>query len=62
MNEKWDCEHEDNLGIVKWREDKVGTFYVLCFTFLISILNENILAARLVCVTFFPVDSPEIRA
>ena len=35
MNENRDSEHEDNMGIVKWCEDKVGTLNVLCFIFLI---------------------------
>ena len=60
MNEKLDSEHEDNLGIVKWHEDQVGSLNVLCFTFLISIFYEKILAVRLVYVYDFPVDSSEI--
>ena len=55
MNEKWDSEHEDYLGIVKRLEDKVGTLNVLCFTFLISIFDEKILVARLVYVYTFSI-------
>ena len=53
MNEKWDSEHEGNFGIVKWREDKVGTLNVLCFTFLISMFDKKILVARPVYVYIF---------
>ena len=31
LNEKLDSEHGDNLEIVEWREDKVGSLFVLCF-------------------------------
>ena len=31
LNEKYDAEHEDNLEIVEWLEDKVGSLFVLCF-------------------------------
>ena len=55
ISEKWDSEHEDDLGIVKWREDKMGTLNVLCFTFPISIFDKKILAARLVCVYIFSI-------
>ena len=62
MNEKWDSEHQDNLGIVKWREDKVETLNVLCFTFLISFLRKFWRQDLLNMLTFFPVDSHEICA
>ena len=54
-NEKWDSEHQDDLGIVKWREDKVGTLNVLCFTFLISFLMRIFWRQDLFNMfTFFP--------
>ena len=31
LNEKKDSEHEDNLELEEWREDKVGSLFVLCF-------------------------------
>ena len=31
LNEKYDSEHEDNLEIAEWREDKVRSLFVLCF-------------------------------
>ena len=29
LNEKWASEQEDNLEIEEWREDKVGSLFVL---------------------------------
>ena len=54
MNENWDSEHEDNLEIVKWRENKVGTLNVLCFTFLIS----NFGGKTSLCLYFFQLPAP----
>ena len=31
LNEKNDSEHEDNLEIAEWREDKMGSLFVLYF-------------------------------
>ena len=39
MNEKWDSDHEDNLRIVKRREDKVGTLKLKCSVFYIPDFN-----------------------
>ena len=63
MNEKWDSEHQDNLGKLKWHEDKVGTLNVLCFTFLISFLMRKLWRQDLFnMLTSFPVDSHKICA
>ena len=55
LNEKKDSEHEDNLELVEWPEDKVESLFVL--PFLVSIFDEKVLVVRL----FFPVDSSEIH-
>ena len=35
-NERQDSEHEDNLEIAEWREDKAGSFNNICSLFLPS--------------------------
>ena len=62
MNKKYESEHEDDLGPVKWHEDKMGTLNALFFRLLISIFDEKILVVRLVFMfAFFPVDSSKIH-